>query len=236
MMHQPAAKKQLLARKIGIDKAIEGMGLHGLVGTSDESLLELSDALKMELNQGIINLKSAVSKTEDLIVSNSKKQPVIKSVTRGPAPIQTGHQRQLSVKQEELNERLARNTALLTAIEPCCQTGRALQNLLDIVDQRINYDKQVLLQYNELKRLFNVSSSSSMNRVKDVWKTFDTNTMIAPILMRFSHGCSKVIKVVVQLKGHLNSHLFGSNKHIIATNDDQLVFVVVIKLLIWSTN
>lgn len=192
-MYQASAKKQLLARKMGIDKAIEGLGLHGLVGTNDDSLLELSDALKIELNQGIVNLKSGLSKTEDLIVNNSKKQPIIKSVTRGPAPVQTSHQRQLSIKQDELNERLARNTALFTAIEPCCQTGRALQNLLDIVDQRINYDKEVLLQYNELKRLFNVSSSSSLNRVKDVWKTFDSNTMIAPILMRFSAGCAKVI-------------------------------------------
>ncbi|XP_074599528.1 uncharacterized protein LOC141853908 [Brevipalpus obovatus] len=217
MMYQPSARKQLIARKKGLDKAIEGMGHHGLVGTSDETLLELNDALKIEFTRGISNLKSALNRIEDSVLSSSKKVPTVKSVTRGPAPTQASHQRQLSLRQEELQDRLSRNQALLAAIEPCCRSSQCLQNLCDIVEQRINHDKEVLLQYNELRRLFNTNGSTHLINTNgltnsngngnghnvtglSVWNTFDTaTTMIAPIMMRFSHGLGQVLTLVQEV-------------------------------------
>lgn len=40
-------KKLVQTRKRCLDKAIEGLGQHGMVGTSDETLTNLHDALKV---------------------------------------------------------------------------------------------------------------------------------------------------------------------------------------------
>ena len=45
-------------------KAIEGLGQHGLVGTSDENLMNLHDALKVEFHRVVQSYKVALSKLE----------------------------------------------------------------------------------------------------------------------------------------------------------------------------
>lgn len=47
VMSEPNIRKNLLAKRKSLDKAIEGLGQHGLVGTSDENLINLHDALKV---------------------------------------------------------------------------------------------------------------------------------------------------------------------------------------------
>ena len=71
------------------------MGQHGLVGTTDESLLPLHDALKLEFRRVVDAYKGALQRLEDLSLSN-KNHP--KTVAHGPAPIQASHQRQLSLR------------------------------------------------------------------------------------------------------------------------------------------
>lgn len=50
MLSDHKLKKVVQARKRSLDKAIEGLGQHGLVGTSDETLTNLHDALKVQPN------------------------------------------------------------------------------------------------------------------------------------------------------------------------------------------
>jgi len=87
--------KTLQQRSKVLDKAVEGMGQHGLVGTTDESLLPLHDALKVEFRRVVDTYKEALQKLEDLSLA-AKNNP--KSVAHGPAPISASHQRQLSLR------------------------------------------------------------------------------------------------------------------------------------------
>ena len=45
---EPRMKRVVAERRKALTKAIEGLGQHGLVGTSDESLLSLHEALKVQ--------------------------------------------------------------------------------------------------------------------------------------------------------------------------------------------
>lgn len=47
VLSEPKLRKALQQRRRALDKAIEGLGQHGLVGTSDETLTNLHDALKV---------------------------------------------------------------------------------------------------------------------------------------------------------------------------------------------
>jgi len=47
VLSDPKLKKMIQARKKSLEKAIEGLGQHGLVGTSDDTLTHLHDALKV---------------------------------------------------------------------------------------------------------------------------------------------------------------------------------------------
>ncbi|KAK6621933.1 hypothetical protein RUM44_001740 [Polyplax serrata] len=109
-------KKMVQTRKRSLDKAIEGLGQHGLVGTSDETLTNLHDALKVEFQRVVETYKGALQKLEELSLSTGKKD--MNSTIRGPAPVQASHQRQLSLKQPEIQERLIKNKTLLNVVEP----------------------------------------------------------------------------------------------------------------------
>jgi len=95
LIAEPKVMKSLQQRRRALHKAVEGMGQHGLVGTTDESLLPLHDALKLDFRRVVDAYKGALQKLEDLSLSN-KNHP--KNVSHGPAPIQASHQRQLSLR------------------------------------------------------------------------------------------------------------------------------------------
>lgn len=181
-LYEPRIKKQMRIKKRSLDKAIDGMGHHGLVGTSDDTLINLHDALKFEFERVIQQYKIAVQKLEEL--SLAKKDPVAKFLSQGPAPTKASHQRMLNLKQEEIQERLIKNKTLLNAVEPCSFTNHALQILLGILQQRIEYDKEALFQFTQLKKEY--ANGSNL---------IDPQAIVAPILMRFSHGCGQVRKM-----------------------------------------
>lgn len=60
--------------------------------------------------------KGALQKLEELSLSSGKKD--MNNTIRGPAPVQASHQRQLSLKQPEIQERLIKNKTLLNVVEP----------------------------------------------------------------------------------------------------------------------
>lgn len=173
---EPNLRKNLHRRRKQLEKAIEGMGHHGLVGTSDESLQSLHDALKLEFEKVVRSYTNALEKLQELSLSN--KQSLQRSISHGPAPVQASHQRQLSVTPEEVQQRLIKNKTLLNVVEPTLN-NHSLDILLGIMQRRIEYDKEALFQFTQLKK-----------EAREV----DHNAVIAPILMRYSHACEQVSK------------------------------------------
>ncbi|EEB10211.1 hypothetical protein Phum_PHUM025060 [Pediculus humanus corporis] len=174
-------KKMVQARKRSLDKAIEGLGQHGLVGTTDETLTNLHDALKVEFQRVVETYKGALQKLEELSLSSGKKD--MNSTIRGPAPVQASHQRQLSLKQPEIQERLIKNKTLLNVVEPTLG-NHSLDILLGILQRRIEYDKEVLFQFTQLKKEANI---------------IEPNAAIAPVLIKFSSGCEKVLDLMKEV-------------------------------------
>ena len=171
-LSDPKIKNVLQERRKTLDKAIESLGHHGLVGTTDETLMNLHDALKMEFQRVVETYKGALQKLEDLCLASNKSR-----VTRVPAPVQASHQRQLSLRQSEIQKRLLKNKTLLKVVEPTLGNN-SLDVLLGILQRRIEVEKDVLFQYTQLRK-----------EMKDL---VEANTVVAPVHMRFSHGYDQV--------------------------------------------
>mgnify|MGYP007045317448 FL=1 len=92
------------------------------------------------------------------------------------APIAQSHQRQLSLKASEIQERLIKNKTLLNVIEPTLE-NTSLEVLLGILQQRIELDKECLFQFTQVKK------ESHLNK---------NEQSVAPILMRYQRGCQQV--------------------------------------------
>lgn len=181
VLSEPKIRKMLQARRRALDKAIEGLGQHGLVGTSDETLMNLHDALKVEFSRVVETYKGAMQKLEDLSLAG---QNAATGINRGPAPVQASHQRQLSLRQPEIQERLIKNKTLLNVVEPT-MGNHSLDILLGILQRRIECDKDALFQFTTLKR--------------EARSGVTANDIVAPVLMRFSHGCDQVLELMKEV-------------------------------------
>ena len=171
---EPKVRRILFERKKALQKAIEGLGQHGMVGTSDERLMNLHDALKLEFQQVQRSYTSALEQLENLslVVGKGAKG----QVGQGKAPIAQSHQRQLSLKADEIQERLIKNKTLLNVVEPTLE-NTSLEVLLGILQQRIELDKECMFQFTQLR--------------KEV-RLVDGQTSVAPVLMRYQRGCQQV--------------------------------------------
>ncbi|XP_035211975.1 uncharacterized protein LOC118186078 [Stegodyphus dumicola] len=181
VLSEPRLKKQMISRKRALEKAVEGLGQHGLVGTSDKTLMNLHEALKVEFERAIHQYKIAVQKLDELCLA--PRQLVTRSLSYGPAPTKASHQRQLSLRQDEIQERLIKNKSLLNVIEPTL-TDHSLKLLLKILRKRVEIDKDIIFQFTQLKK-----------EVKDV----SPDAVVAAILMKYSKGCSKVLEIMKEL-------------------------------------
>ena len=131
------------------------------------------------------------------------------SSTAGP-PIAQSHQRQLSLRAHEIQERLIKNKSLLNAVEPVLE-NQCLEVLLGILQRRIELDKEALFQFTQLRKETKLldgiqsghsssfsSQSSSANNVDVKNKTSKTkqsnsnHQSVAPLLMKFQRGCQQV--------------------------------------------
>ena len=91
-------------------------------------------------------------------------------------------QRQLSLKANEIQERLIKNKSLLNAVEPTLEC-QSLELLLGILQRRIELDKEVLFQFTQLKKEFDIPSNGHNSSVK---------SSVAPLLMKYQRGCQQV--------------------------------------------
>ena len=206
---EPRARRVLAERKKSLMKAIEGLGQHGMVGTSDEQLMSLHDALKLEFQKVQKSYEEALKKLEGMALvqkesNGSNKTGTISTASGGKAPIAQSHQRQLSLKSIEIQERLIKNKTLLNVVEPTLE-NTSLEVLLGILQQRIELDKECLFQYTQVKKESHIPGDN-------------TKSSIAPILMRYQRGCQQV--------GFLYSfYLFTSFYNIRELNDYQNIFL-----------
>ena len=168
---EPRARRLLAERKKSLKKAIEGLGQHGLVGACDGGLVYLHVALKREFDTVKKSYEDALEKLENLsLLQKSANQ------MGGKAPIAQSHQRQLSLKAPEIQERLIKNKTLLNVIEPTLE-NTSLEVLLGILQQRIELDKECLFQFTQVKKESNLAKNEQS---------------VAPILMRYQRGCQQV--------------------------------------------
>lgn len=178
VLSEPKLKKALQVKRRSLDKAVEGLGQHGLVGTTDESLTNLHDALKVEFQRLVDTYKTALQKLEELSLSGKKDG-------KANAPVQASHQRQLSLRQSDIQERLIKNKTLLNVVEPAT-SNRSVAILLAILQRRVECDKDALFQFTQLRKELKVESEQ----------------VVAPLLMRYSHACDQVclfLKVLLTL-------------------------------------
>ena len=172
---EPRIRRVVAERRKALTKAIEGLGQHGMVGTSDESLMNLHDALRHQFHHVQKSYADALGKLDAMsLVQRSK------NVAKEP-PIAQSHQRQLSLKVEEIQERLIKNKTLLNVMEPTLE-NHSLEVLLGILQRRIELDKEVLFQFTQLKRDKKLLSGAGSLR----------NPMVAPVLMKYQKGCQQV--------------------------------------------
>ncbi|XP_014282094.1 uncharacterized protein [Halyomorpha halys] len=172
VLSEPKLKKALQVKRRSLDKAVEGLGQHGLVGTTDESLTNLHDALKVEFQRLVDTYKTALQKLEELSLSGKKDG-------KANAPVQASHQRQLSLRQSDIQERLIKNKTLLNVVEPAT-SNRSVAILLAILQRRVECDKDALFQFTQLRKELKVESEQ----------------VVAPLLMRYSHACDQVLELM----------------------------------------
>ncbi|KAI9564615.1 hypothetical protein GHT06_008356 [Daphnia sinensis] len=190
VLTEPKIRKSLFQKRRALGKAIEGLGQHGLVGTSDENLMNLHDALQDEFNRVVQSYKSALDKMVELELA--QKKGANRTVSNGPAPIAASHQRLLSLKQSEIQERLIKNKTLLNVVEPTL-TNHSLDLFLGILQRRIELDKEALFQFSQLKRDQPAKPGEAIQ-----------NIVVAPILMKYSHGCQQVLELMREVSSDQN--------------------------------
>ncbi|XP_053975480.1 uncharacterized protein LOC128874610 [Hylaeus volcanicus] len=181
----PNARNMLMARKRALERAVEGLGKHGLVASPQtgnlenggaSNLLPLPVALKEELENRIDAYKLAVHKIESF-GKNARTHKADQGVQAA------SHQRQLSLKYSEIQQRLIDNQSLLNTLEKAGDPS-GLESLLSELKRRVEQDKEALRQWTALRK-----------------STLGGNTKNPPLaakLLQFSKGCDLALQLMHQ--------------------------------------
>ncbi|XP_023029011.1 uncharacterized protein [Leptinotarsa decemlineata] len=165
--YQPDFQRIISARRKALEQAVQGLGCHGL--TPDVSgLTHLHVAIKNELQRHIDAYKSALHRLDELgLCSADNKKPVDAS-----------HQRLLSLRLPEVQQRLIDNKTLLTILDK--PALKQLDSLVETLADRVQNDKEALFCVSQLKRLQPVGE----------------DIPVATILMSFSRGCGALLDLM----------------------------------------
>ena len=178
---EPRLLRTVQDRKRLLTRVIEGLGQHGMVNSSGEggcqTLIALHDGLRLEFIKVKEQFAAAVGKLEQLALAS--KEPLTNTGQGKAAPVLISHQRQLSLSLAQVQERLIKNKTLLTAVDPALGCT-SLQLLIEILQRRIEQDKEVLFQFNTIKHETGLVDMQ------------DRNPTVAPTLMKFQRGCHQV--------------------------------------------
>ncbi|XP_012222782.1 uncharacterized protein [Linepithema humile] len=178
----PSTKSTLISRRRALERAVEGLGKHGLVSSSQtnstensmtSNLVPLPVALKEDLETRTEAYKLALHKIE-----NFGKHAGTHKADQGVQA--ASHQRQLSLKYSEIQQRLIDNQSLLNTLEkaggPC-----GLENLLAELKRRVEQDKEALRQWTALRKMTNGTTNAK-------------NPALAARLLQFSRGCALALQ------------------------------------------
>ena len=111
-------------------------------------LMSLHDALKDEFENTITQYKTAMDKLGSLNLSKSK--PLTSRSFRNKRPSQSNHQQLMKLTRDQIQERLYKNKTILNAVE--ASLYNRLPKLLQILQDRIEYDKNALLTFGQLQK------------------------------------------------------------------------------------
>merc|ERR1719295_2010126 len=123
-----------------------------------------------------------------LVTHSKDKDKAVGTISAaGKAPIAQSHQRQLSLKSTEIQERLIKNKTLLNVVEPTLE-NTSLEILLGILQQRIELDKECLFQFTQVKKESNPAATSGTTATaggENGGNGAAAKSSVAPILMRY---------------------------------------------------
>ncbi|XP_048507323.1 uncharacterized protein LOC105685710 [Athalia rosae] len=180
----PNSKNILNNRRRALERAVEGLGKHGLVtstvgngleNTNAQNLVSLPVALKDELESRAEAYKLALHKIESFAKHGG--------TNKGDQGVHAAsHQRQLSLKYSEIQQRLINNQGLLNTLEKA--TSSALENLLRELKHRVEYDKEALRQWTALR--------------KSNFRTNAKNPPLAARLLQCARGCGLALQIIAE--------------------------------------
>lgn len=147
---EPNIRKFVRMRKRALDKCLRHLGRHGLVETSESTLMNLHDAFKIEVNKVVHEYRSALLKLEELNLS--AKHLTGSSVIFGPAPSSSSHHRLMQIRRDDVQDRIIKNRTLFNMVEPAI-SNQYLSKFIHILEKRIEYDKIVLFHDTELRKI-----------------------------------------------------------------------------------
>uniref|UniRef100_A0A0C9RAY3 GlpV protein n=1 Tax=Fopius arisanus TaxID=64838 RepID=A0A0C9RAY3_9HYME len=197
----PNARTLVANRKKSLDQAIEGLGKHGPIPCSVRSgekrighsvethLLPLTSKLREELELRIDAYKLALHKIENLgkdAIRRSKGDPHgLRSAS---------HQRLLSLRYSEVQQRLIDNQSLLNTLEK--GVGRNLEELSNELSRRVEQDKEALRQWTSLRK-----TSGEKFRCGDSKE----QPALASRLLQFSKACGLALQLMNGMPGSTES-------------------------------
>lgn len=147
---EPGTRRFIRTKKQALDKCLKHLGRHGLVESSEGTLMNLHDAFKIEFEKVVFQYRSALNKLEELNLS--AKHPTGSSVIWGPAPSASSHHRLMQLHRDDVQDRIIKNRTLHNLVEPAIM-NQYLKKFIHILEKRIEYDKIVLFHDTELKKI-----------------------------------------------------------------------------------
>ncbi|XP_076821020.1 uncharacterized protein LOC143466252 [Clavelina lepadiformis] len=201
--------KMLRHRRRCLERALEGLGEHGLVEVETSAigveeinteLMPMSSALRVELDRMIANCKLSMQKLLQTTRSLSRRDSNCssQSPTRKGAvfsfdsnkgernsntlerPSDCNHQRMMQYTSANIQERLYKNKAVLNVIEPTMNYAQ-LPHIVSVLQDRIECDKDLLLTFSQLR--------------KEII-TVPADAKLAPALNHYSKAFNAVINVL----------------------------------------
>ena len=166
---EPGIRRYVRQKKRDLDKCLRHLGRHGLVESSEDGLMNLHDALKIEFEKVVTQYRSALQKLDEL--SLSAKHPMGSSVTFGPAPALSSHQRLMHISRDDVQERLIKNRTICNIGQPAVG-NQCLKKLIHILEKRIEYDKMVLFHDTELRKMCKHSETHESGQLSTNLKEF----------------------------------------------------------------
>ena len=182
---QPDLRHQLTERRDALRRCLEGLAKHGLVDSCDGKLINLHDALKIELGKLMQQVKNAIQKLEELSLAHRRCH----SVHASTAPGQSSHQQRMRISQPDVQERIIKNKSLLNVVEPAI-VNSYFSTLVHLLEERIELDKEVLSNYTGLKREM---------------RELPTNCVVVPVFQQFAHGYDRIIGLLLEILRRLEA-------------------------------